>query len=75
MKVNYRGTLLDGTEFDSSYKRGQPATFAVGQVIRGWSEALKAMPVGSKWKLFIPSELAYGEQWHAEYSAEFHFNL
>ena len=61
VKVNYRGTLLDGTEFDSSYKRGQPATFGVGQVIRGWSEALKAMPAGSSWKLFIPSELAYGE--------------
>ena len=60
--VNYRGTLLDGTEFDSSYKRGQPASFPVGGVIRGWTEALKTMPVGSKWKLFIPSELAYGEQ-------------
>lgn len=60
--VNYRGTLLDGTEFDSSYKRGQPATFHVGGVIRGWTEALQKMPVGSKWKLFIPSELAYGEQ-------------
>jgi FKBP-type peptidyl-prolyl cis-trans isomerase FklB len=60
--VNYRGTLLDGTEFDSSYKRGQPASFPVGGVIRGWTEALKSMAVGSKWKLFIPSELAYGEQ-------------
>ncbi|HEY2328672.1 MAG TPA: FKBP-type peptidyl-prolyl cis-trans isomerase [Verrucomicrobiae bacterium] len=60
--VNYRGTLLDGTEFDSSYKRGQPAKFPVGGVIRGWTEALEKMPVGSKWKLFIPSELAYGEQ-------------
>jgi FKBP-type peptidyl-prolyl cis-trans isomerase FklB len=60
--VNYRGTLLDGTEFDSSYQRGQPATFQVGGVIRGWTEALQMMPVGSKWKLFIPSELAYGEQ-------------
>ena len=60
--VNYRGTLLDGTEFDSSYKRGQPAQFQVGGVIRGWTEALQKMPVGSKWKLFIPSELAYGEQ-------------
>ena len=59
--VNYRGTLLDGTEFDSSYKRGQPASFSVGGVIRGWSEALKSMPVGSKWKLFIPADLAYGE--------------
>ena len=61
VQVNYRGTLLDGTEFDSSYKHGQPLTIGVGQVIRGWSEALKAMPVGSTWKLFIPAELAYGE--------------
>jgi FKBP-type peptidyl-prolyl cis-trans isomerase len=60
--VNYRGSLLDGTEFDSSYKRGQPASFPVGGVIHGWTEALEKMPVGSKWKLFIPSELAYGEQ-------------
>jgi len=59
--VNYRGSLLDGTEFDSSYKRGQPATFQVGGVIRGWTEALENMPVGSKWKLFIPADLAYGE--------------
>jgi FKBP-type peptidyl-prolyl cis-trans isomerase len=60
--VNYRGTLLDGTEFDSSYKRGQPASFPVGGVIKGWTEALQKMPVGSKWKLFIPSDLAYGDQ-------------
>jgi len=59
---NYRGTLLDKTEFDSSYKRGQPATFPVGQVIRGWTEALQLMPVGSKWQLFIPADLAYGER-------------
>ena len=58
----YKGTLLDGTEFDSSYKRGQPATFAVGRVIKGWTEALQLMPVGSKWQLFIPAELAYGER-------------
>ena len=58
--VNYRGTLLNGTEFDSSYKRGQPATFQVGQIIKGWTEALQLMPVGSKWQIFIPSELAYG---------------
>jgi FKBP-type peptidyl-prolyl cis-trans isomerase FklB len=57
---NYKGTLLDGTEFDSSYKRGQPATFPVGQVIKGWTEALQLMPVGSKWQLFVPSDLAYG---------------
>lgn len=59
---NYRGVLLDNTEFDSSYKRGQPATFQVGQVIKGWTEALQLMPVGSKWQLFIPSELAYGQR-------------
>jgi FKBP-type peptidyl-prolyl cis-trans isomerase FklB len=59
--VNYRGTLLDGTEFDSSYKRNQPATFPVGGVIHGWTEALQKMTVGSKWKLFIPADLAYGE--------------
>jgi FKBP-type peptidyl-prolyl cis-trans isomerase FklB len=60
--VNYRGTLLDGTEFDSSFKRGQPATFKVTGVIPGWTEALQLMPVGSKWQLFIPSELAYRER-------------
>jgi FKBP-type peptidyl-prolyl cis-trans isomerase FklB len=59
---NYRGTLLDKTEFDSSYKRGQPATFGVSGVIKGWTEALQLMPVGSKWQLFIPSDLAYGER-------------
>jgi FKBP-type peptidyl-prolyl cis-trans isomerase FklB len=59
---NYRGTLIDGKEFDSSYKRGQPATFGVSQVIKGWTEALQLMPVGSKWQLFIPSTLAYGER-------------
>jgi FKBP-type peptidyl-prolyl cis-trans isomerase FklB len=57
---NYRGTLLDGTEFDSSYKRGQPATFPVNGVIKGWTEALQLMPVGSKWQLFVPADLAYG---------------
>ncbi|MGH9686517.1 MAG: FKBP-type peptidyl-prolyl cis-trans isomerase [Candidatus Acidiferrales bacterium] len=57
---NYRGTFIDGKEFDSSYKRGQPATFPVGGVIKGWTEALQLMPVGSKWELFIPSDLAYG---------------
>ncbi|HST31801.1 MAG TPA: FKBP-type peptidyl-prolyl cis-trans isomerase [Chthoniobacterales bacterium] len=59
--VNYRGTLLDGTEFDSSYKRGQPATFPVGGVIKGWTEALQLMKAGSKYQLFIPPDLAYGE--------------
>jgi len=62
VEVNYRGTLIDGTEFDSSYKRGQSAHFPVTGVIHGWTEALEKMPVGSKWKLFIPSELAYGER-------------
>ena len=62
VKVHYRGTLIDGSEFDSSYKRGQPAEFQVTGVIHGWTEALQKMKVGSKWKLFIPSELAYGEQ-------------
>jgi FKBP-type peptidyl-prolyl cis-trans isomerase FklB len=57
---NYRGTLLNDTEFDSSYKRGQPATFPVTGVIKGWTEALQLMPVGSKWQIFVPSELAYG---------------
>ena len=57
----YRGTFLDGTEFDSSYKRNQPLTFAVKGVIKGWSEALQLMPVGAKWQLFIPPPLAYGE--------------
>ena len=58
---NYRGTFINGTEFDSSYKRGQPASFPVTGVIKGWTEALQLMPVGSKWQLFIPSDLAYGE--------------
>jgi FKBP-type peptidyl-prolyl cis-trans isomerase FklB len=60
--VQYRGTLISGTEFDSSYKRGQPATFPVNRVIRGWTEALQLMKEGSKWQLFIPPELAYGER-------------
>jgi len=60
--VNYRGTLLDGTEFDSSYKRGQAAQFPVGGVIKGWTEALQLMKVGSKFQLFVPASLAYGEQ-------------
>jgi FKBP-type peptidyl-prolyl cis-trans isomerase FklB len=60
--VNYRGTLIDGTEFDSSYKRGQPASFPVNGVIKGWTEALQLMKVGSKYQLWIPSSLAYGER-------------
>ncbi len=59
--VHYRGTLIDGKEFDSSYKRGEPITFGVNGVIPGWTEALKLMKVGAKWQLFIPSNLAYGE--------------
>jgi FKBP-type peptidyl-prolyl cis-trans isomerase len=60
VEVHYRGTLVDGTEFDSSYSRGETVTFGVGQVIPGWTEALQLMPVGSKWSLAIPAELAYG---------------
>ena len=60
VKVNYEGRLIDGTVFDSSYKRNQPATFACNQVIKGWTEALTMMPVGSKWELYIPQELGYG---------------
>ena len=60
--TNYRGTLIDGTEFDSSYKRGQPATFPVSGVIPGWTEALQLMKEGGKWQLFVPSNLAYGER-------------
>jgi FKBP-type peptidyl-prolyl cis-trans isomerase FklB len=60
--VNYRGTLIDGTEFDSSYGRGKPLTVKVNGVIRGWSEALQLMKQGSKWQLFIPPDLAYGER-------------
>jgi len=59
---NYRGTLINGKEFDSSFNRGQPATFQVGGVIKGWTEALQLMPVGSKWQLFIPADLAYGDR-------------
>ncbi len=62
VKVHYRGTLLNGTEFDSSYKRKEPAVFGINNVIKGWTEALKLMPVGSKWKLYIPYELAYGSK-------------
>ncbi len=58
---NYKGTLIDGTEFDSSEKNGKPAEFAVGGVIKGWTEALQLMPQGSKWKIFVPANLAYGE--------------
>lgn len=62
VKVHYHGTLIDGQVFDSSVQRGEPATFGVTQVISGWVEALQLMPVGSKWKLYIPSDLAYGAQ-------------
>jgi FKBP-type peptidyl-prolyl cis-trans isomerase FklB len=60
--LNYRGTLIDGTVFDDSYKRGEPAMFPVKGIIKGFTEALQLMPIGSKWQLFIPSELAYGER-------------
>ena len=59
---NYRGTLINGKEFDSSYKRGEPTSFPVGGVIKGWTEALQLMPVGSKWQLFIPPDMAYGDR-------------
>ena len=62
VKVNYRGTTIDGAEFDSSYKRGEPATFPVNRVIKGWTEALQLMKVGAKYQLFIPANLAYGER-------------
>ena len=62
VKTHYAGTLIDGTEFDSSIKRGEPATFPVGGVIKGWTEALPLLPVGSKWQLFIPADIAYGER-------------
>ena len=62
VKCHYEGTLIDGTLFDSSVQRGQPAVFGVSQVIKGWVEALQLMPEGSKWKLYIPSELGYGSQ-------------
>ena len=62
VKVNYKGTLLDGTEFDSSYKRGEPAVLPLQGVIPGWAEGLQLMPVGSKYKFWIPAKLAYGEQ-------------
>jgi FKBP-type peptidyl-prolyl cis-trans isomerase FklB len=62
VEVNYRGTLLNGTEFDSSYKRGESVSFPVNQVIQGWQEVLPLMKVGSHWKVFIPSNLAYGER-------------
>ncbi|HZJ80525.1 MAG TPA: FKBP-type peptidyl-prolyl cis-trans isomerase [Dysgonamonadaceae bacterium] len=62
VQCHYHGTLIDGTVFDSSVQRGEPAVFGVTQVIKGWVEALQLMPVGSKWRLFVPSHLAYGEQ-------------
>ena len=60
--TQYKGTLIDGTEFDSSYKRGQPASFQVNGVVAGWTEALQRMEEGAKWQLFVPAQLAYGER-------------
>jgi FKBP-type peptidyl-prolyl cis-trans isomerase len=60
VRIHYRGTLIDGTEFDSSYGRGEPAEFPIGGVIAGFSEALRLMPVGSQWRIVIPSDIAYG---------------
>ena len=60
--INYRGTLVDGTEFDSSYKRGEPTTWPVNRFIKGWTEALQLMKIGAKYELYIPTDLAYGEQ-------------
>ncbi|RDV24053.1 FKBP-type peptidyl-prolyl cis-trans isomerase [Alteromonas aestuariivivens] len=62
VRTHYHGTLIDGKVFDSSYDRGQPAEFPVSGVIKGWTEALQMMPVGSKWRLYVPHDLAYGEQ-------------
>jgi FKBP-type peptidyl-prolyl cis-trans isomerase FklB len=62
VECNYRGTLIDGKEFDASSKHGGPASFPVGGVIKGWTEALQLMPVGSKWQLFVPADLAYGDR-------------
>ena len=62
VSVNYKGSLIDGTEFDSSYTRGKPAEFAVNRVVKGWTEALQLMSVGSKWEVYIPSDLGYGER-------------
>jgi len=71
VKVHYRGTLIDGTEFDSSYKTGEPVSFAVMGVISGWTEALTMMPVGSKWMLYIPQDLAYGNQQKGQHITPF----
>jgi len=62
VEVHYRGTLIDGTEFDSSYKRGQPLTFPLSRVIAGWTEGVQLMPIGSKYEFYIPYNLAYGEK-------------
>eukprot|EP00286_Rhodomonas_abbreviata_P018094 CAMPEP_0181305814 /NCGR_PEP_ID=MMETSP1101-20121128/9945_1 /TAXON_ID=46948 /ORGANISM="Rhodomonas abbreviata, Strain Caron Lab Isolate" /LENGTH=162 /DNA_ID=CAMNT_0023411785 /DNA_START=50 /DNA_END=538 /DNA_ORIENTATION=- len=64
---HYRGTLIDGTEFDSSYKRGKPTTFAPKQVVKGWTEAMQLMGEGDKWQLFLPSELAYGDRQRGQF--------
>jgi FKBP-type peptidyl-prolyl cis-trans isomerase FklB len=71
VRTHYHGTLIDGTVFDSSYQRGTPAEFPVSGVIAGWTEALQMMPVGSKWRLFLPHELAYGERGAGRHIAPF----
>ncbi|TYA90820.1 FKBP-type peptidyl-prolyl cis-trans isomerase, partial [Seonamhaeicola marinus] len=71
VKVHYHGTLFDGTVFDSSVDRGEPTTFGVGQVIKGWTEGLQLMSVGSKYKFFIPQELAYGHQQRGQHIKPF----
>ena len=71
VRCHYEGTLIDGTLFDSSIKRGEPAVFGVNQVIKGWTEALQLMTEGSKWKLYIPAELAYGAQGNGEIIAPY----
>ena len=76
MLANYKGTLIDGTEFDSSYKRGKPSEFGVGEVIKGWTEVLQLMKVGDKWEVFIPSDMAYGpRQRRRDHHAEQHPDL
>jgi FKBP-type peptidyl-prolyl cis-trans isomerase FklB len=73
-ECHYRGTLIDGTEFDSSYSRGNPTTFAPNQVIKGWTEAMQLMKEGDKFELYIPSELAYGDRQRGQYITPVSYN-